>query len=110
MLVAGNGLQPDPVKGADYTLKAAHAGNAKASLLMAQLYEAGNGAEKNDLEAYVWARIATGRLKPGQDMKKAEALVDELEHRLEPGAIKAAEKVILIREPKPETPGETAPQ
>jgi len=79
-------------------------------LLMAQLYAAGKGAEQNDLEAYVWARIATDRLKPGQDSKKAYALIDELESRLEEGAIKAAERVIQIRNPKPEGEAEAAPQ
>jgi TPR repeat protein len=103
MLVGGDGLQADPVKGAEYTLKAAHARNAKAALLMAQLYAAGNGAEQNDLEAYVWARIATERLKPGQDSKKAYDLVDQLEGRLDDGAVKAAERVIQIRNPKPES-------
>lgn len=111
MLVTGDGLQPDAKKGADYALKSAQAGNSKAALLMAQIYESGNGADKNDIEAYVWARIALDRLKPGQDSKKASALVDDLEGRMEPGAIKAAERVIAIRNPKPEdaTQGNAAP-
>ena len=76
---------------------------------MSQLYAAGKGAEQNDIEAYVWARIAADRLKPGQDSRKAHALIDELEARLEEGAIKAAERVIQIRNPKPDTEGEAPP-
>jgi len=110
MLIAGDGLQPDPAKGADYALKAAHAGNAKAALLMAEVYDEGNGAAQNDLEAYVWARIAADRLQPGQDSKKAAALIEELAGRLEEGAIKAAERVIQIRNPKPENDGQASPE
>jgi TPR repeat protein len=97
MLVAGDGLQADPAKGAEYALKAAHAGNAQAALLMAQLYAEGNGVEENGLEAYVWARIAADRLKSGHDSNKAAALVDDMQAKLDAGAIEAAEKVISLR-------------
>lgn len=103
MLVSGDGLKPDPQRGADYALKAAHAGYAQAQLLMAQLYANGNGVAVNDIEAYVWARIAAERLPVGRLSKQAEDLVSSLESRLEEGAIGAAERIIAIRNPKPES-------
>ena len=50
LLVEDENAPADIQKGADYVLKSAHAGHPKAALLMAQLYNAGKGAEKNDLE------------------------------------------------------------
>ncbi|WP_374383628.1 tetratricopeptide repeat protein [Dongia sp.] len=111
LMVEDDNAPADIQKGAEYVLASAQAGHPKAALLMAQLYNAGKGAEKNDLEAYIWARIAADRLQPGQDSRKAQNLIDDLEGRLDDGAIKAAERVIAIRNPKPEAAeGETPPQ
>lgn len=77
--------EEDPAQGVQWWRRAAESGNSSAQFNLATACSTGNGLDKNDLEAYVWAGLAAHcspiRLRPAEVLRDRVAAELGATHR-----------------------------
>jgi hypothetical protein len=85
MHLHGEGVEDDPVAGANWLLRAANRGHNGASYTVALLYLQGHGVAEDWIEAHAWMSVA---LQGGLDI--AAHHLPHVERRMEPEQIEEA--------------------
>ncbi len=106
-----NYVRPEGVTAADQVLRSARWGLLPAQFDIARRYAAGDGVDRDPVEAYAWALAALDATGPGLDYIPARRLADALGQGLGPAEIEAAvaRSADLVTGPPPWPPEGVTP-